>query len=175
MADYFRDTASEESRDSPVSLNAQEREALRQRMEADILQRVDINFLFNSGDRLRVGLIDQHKAFKVMLKIKEVARKQVERGLKEIDYNEIVTFLKEEEVYGEQQRDVEGQHPNAMPQKLKVRSIVADDSSHQLASTLPRNNGPKLLTSFVKTQNYSCKCCLITATTKKLLKTLPPS
>jgi len=47
-------------------------------MESDILAKIDINFLFNKGDKLRIGLIDQHKAYKIMLKIKEVAFQQIE-------------------------------------------------------------------------------------------------
>lgn len=42
-------------------------------MEQDILANIDINFLFNKGEQLRFGLIDQKKAYKLMLKIKEVA------------------------------------------------------------------------------------------------------
>lgn len=42
-------------------------------MEQDILSKIDINFLFNKGETLRFGLIDQTKAYKIMLKIKEVA------------------------------------------------------------------------------------------------------
>jgi hypothetical protein len=35
-----------------------------------------------------------------MMKIKEVAKDQIDKGIREIDYNEIVRFLKEEELYG---------------------------------------------------------------------------
>jgi hypothetical protein len=36
-----------------------------------------------------------------MMKIKDVAKVQIDKGIREIDYNEIVRFLKEEEFYGE--------------------------------------------------------------------------
>ena len=58
-----------------------------------------MNFLFHKGERLRYALIDQHRLYKIMLKIKEVAQKQVyERGSsKQIDYTEIVRYLEEED------------------------------------------------------------------------------
>ena len=53
------------------------------RLEQDILGNLDVNFLFNKGERLRHGLIDQHRLYKIMLKIKEVAHKQImEHGSK---------------------------------------------------------------------------------------------
>lgn len=42
-------------------------------MEQDILGKLDVNFLFKKGEGLRHGLIDQHRLYKIMLKIKEVA------------------------------------------------------------------------------------------------------
>ncbi len=66
--------------DDQISLNDVEKENLKQKMEQDILSKIDINFLFNKGETLRFGLIDQTKAYKIMLKIKEVALNSVERG-----------------------------------------------------------------------------------------------
>jgi hypothetical protein len=34
-----------------------------------------------------------------MMKIKDIASMHIEQGVKEIDYNEIVRFLKEEDIY----------------------------------------------------------------------------
>ena len=36
---------------------------------------LDVNFLFNKGEKLRFGLIDQHRLYRIMLKIKEIAQK----------------------------------------------------------------------------------------------------
>ena len=53
------------------------------RLEQEILGNIDVNFLFHKGERLRFGLIDQHRLYKIMLKIKEVAQKQIyEQGSK---------------------------------------------------------------------------------------------
>lgn len=43
-------------------------------MEQDILGNIDINFLFCKGENLRNGLIDQTRIFKIMQKIKDVAK-----------------------------------------------------------------------------------------------------
>lgn len=58
------------------------------------------------------------------MKIKEVANQQVERGSKQIDYNEIVRYLQEEELYEDEklvkmQQEMEV-HPNSEPIKTKV-------------------------------------------------------
>lgn len=42
-------------------------------------------------------MIDQERLFKIMTKIKDLAKKQLEGGNKEIDYKEIVRFLKEKD------------------------------------------------------------------------------
>ena len=61
---------------------------------------IDVNFMFNKGERLRFSLIDPSRVYKIMLKIKEIAQKQVyERGTKQIDYTEIVQFLEEEDQF----------------------------------------------------------------------------
>ena len=71
-----------------------------ERLEQEILGKQEVNFLFNQGERLRHGLIDPSRLYKIMLKIKEVAQKQVyERGMKQIDYTEIVQFLEEEDQF----------------------------------------------------------------------------
>ena len=82
-----------------ISLNSTEKKRLKEQMEQDILSNIDINFLFKKSDDLRHGLIDQKKAYKVMMKIKEIANLHIDQGGKDIDYNEIVRFLKEEDIY----------------------------------------------------------------------------
>lgn len=49
------------------------KERLVERLEQEILGNLDVNFLFNKGDKLRHGLIDQNRLYKIMLKIKEIA------------------------------------------------------------------------------------------------------
>eukprot|EP00347_Sterkiella_histriomuscorum_P021712 403333026 len=172
MADYFReqnkqqfndditsnqDLMSDEDKklfendnEDLISLNEQEKDILKQRMEQDILQNIEINFLFNKGDSLRFGLIDQHKAYKLMMKIKEVANIQVERGNKQIDYNEIVKFLQEEELYenekGLQQQQEFEVHPNSEPIKSKVQNNkqrITQEMWTQVIDFMRKN--PKLL------------------------------
>ena len=59
-------------------LPTQIKETLVARLEEEILGNIDVNFLFNKGDKLRFSLIDQHRLYKIMLKIKEVAHKQIQ-------------------------------------------------------------------------------------------------
>lgn len=93
-------------------------------MEQDILNNISINFLFKKGEDLRHGLIDPKKAFKVMMKIKEIATLHIDQGIKEIDYNEIVRFLKEEDIYDEEKKanvfEQEQVDPNDEPIKSKI-------------------------------------------------------
>ena len=68
------------------------------RLEGEILGDLDVNFVFNKGEKLRYSLIDQNRLYRIMLKIKEVAHKQIQdSGSKQIDYTEIVSFLEEED------------------------------------------------------------------------------
>lgn len=74
------------------------KERLVERLEQEILGNLDVNFLFNKGDRLRHGLIDQNRLYKIMMKIKEIAQKQIqEKGSKQIDYIAIVAYLEEQD------------------------------------------------------------------------------
>ena len=51
------------------------REEMDARLEQDILDNVDVNFIFNKGTGLAWGLIDQDRIFSVMNKLKELAYK----------------------------------------------------------------------------------------------------
>jgi hypothetical protein len=75
MAQYFKDdtTTVHEDNTSDEEMPPEIKENLISRLEQEILGNIDVNFLFNKGDRLRFGLIDQHRLYKIMLKIKEVA------------------------------------------------------------------------------------------------------
>ena len=44
-----------------------------ERLEQEILGNIDVNFMFNKGERLRFSLIDPSRVYKIMLKIKEIA------------------------------------------------------------------------------------------------------
>lgn len=59
-----------------------------------------------------------------MMKIKEIASMNIEQGIKEIDYNEIVRFLREEDIYEEEKKanlfEQEQVEPNAEPAKSKI-------------------------------------------------------
>ena len=67
--------------------------------EKEILQNVDINFLFAKGYDLSESLIDMNRVYLVVLKIKELARKQAIEGSKDINYDELVQFLKDLDVH----------------------------------------------------------------------------
>jgi hypothetical protein len=53
--------------------------------------------LFAKGEQLKHGLIDPNRLFNIMTKIKELASGQLERGSREIDYNEIVKYLQDKD------------------------------------------------------------------------------
>lgn len=99
MADYFTITSTENNPQATItshqphlhefnsSLNPsheqeveeedlppQIREQLVERLENEIIGNLDINFLFNKGEKLRHSLIDQARLYRIMLKIKEVAQ-----------------------------------------------------------------------------------------------------
>ena len=73
------------------------REELDQKLEQDILDNVDVNFIFNKGTSLARGLIDQDRIFSVMNKLKELAYKQLQSGSNQINYREIVEYLRDSE------------------------------------------------------------------------------
>ena len=78
-------------------LNEKQKEELDKKLEQDILDNVDINFIFNKGTHLTSGLINQDRLYRIMNKLKELAMKQLESGSKEIDYKEIVEYVKSED------------------------------------------------------------------------------
>ena len=53
------------------------KEELDKKLEQDILDNVDINFIFNKGQNLATGLIDQDRLYSIMNKLKELAMKQL--------------------------------------------------------------------------------------------------
>ena len=73
------------------------RAELDQKLEQDILDNVDVNFIFNKGTSLARGLIDQDRIYSVMNKLKELAYKQLQGGSNQINYREIVEYLGDSE------------------------------------------------------------------------------
>ena len=73
------------------------KEELDKKLEQDILDNVDINFIFNKGSNLATGLIDQDRLYSVMNKLKDLALQQLQKGSKEIDYKAIVEYVKNEQ------------------------------------------------------------------------------
>ena len=51
------------------------KEEMEKKLEQDILDNVDINFIFNKGNNLATGLIDQDRLYSIMNKLKELALK----------------------------------------------------------------------------------------------------
>jgi len=80
-----------------LPLGVKNRDELEQKLEQDILDNVDINFLFNKGQKLTQGLIDQDRLYNIMTKLKDLAYRQLQQGSKEIDYKEIVKYVKSRE------------------------------------------------------------------------------
>lgn len=78
-------------------LSQEQKQKLEERLEADILDNVDVNFLFNKGTGLARGLINEERLYDIMTKLKELAIKQLEQGSKEINYGEIVAYVKSQE------------------------------------------------------------------------------
>lgn len=73
------------------------KEELDAKLEQDILDNVDVNFIFNKGTSLTSGLIDPDRLFSVMNKLKELAYKQLQSGSNQINYAEIVAYLRQSE------------------------------------------------------------------------------
>lgn len=118
---------------------------LRQKkVEEEILRNVDINFLFTKGNRLSEGLIDPKRVHQIVGKIKELAREQVQKGSKDINYMELVEFLKNKDL-GFVGR-AEGNDAFVEPEKTELDD-VADEQWDQVV-TFMRNN-PKLLMQMV--------------------------
>ena len=63
-------------------LEEKRKEALDKKLEQDILDNVDINFIFYKGSNLGLGLIDQDRLYSIMNKLKELAFKQLQQGSK---------------------------------------------------------------------------------------------
>ena len=67
------------------------------RLERDILDNVDVNFIFNKGVGLTQGLLDPDRIYSVMNKLKELAYKQLQSGSDKINYKDIVQYLQNTE------------------------------------------------------------------------------
>ena len=60
-------------------------------LEENILDNVEVNFLFNQGGKLTNGLIDPDRLFDVMNKVKSMVTSS-----KIISYQEIVNYIEQE-------------------------------------------------------------------------------
>ena len=102
-------------------LEEKRREEMDKKLEQDILDNVDINFIFNKGSSLSTGLIDQDRLYSIMNKLKELAFKQLQKGSKEIDYKEIVEYVKNEQgIFADEFRDTKvGQSKLDLDKSLK--------------------------------------------------------
>lgn len=118
--------------------------ARQKRAEEEILRNVDINFLFTKGRRLNDGLIDPRRVHQIVAKIKDLARDQVEKGSKDINYMELVDFLRNKDlgfVAG-----TEGDDAFAEPERAELEELADEQWGHVVA--FMRNN-PKLLMQMV--------------------------
>lgn len=73
------------------------REDMDARLERDILDNVDVNFIFNKGVGLTQGLLDPDRIYSVMNKLKELAYRQLQSGSDQINYADIVQYLQNSE------------------------------------------------------------------------------
>jgi len=64
---------------------------MRNRLECDVLDNVEVNFLFNKGDKLTSGLIDPERLFGVMNKVKSMVTES-----KIISYKEICEYVEKQ-------------------------------------------------------------------------------
>ena len=101
------------------------REELDKKLERDILDNVDINFIFNKGASLATGLIDDTRLFSVMTKLKELAYKQLESGSTQINYREIVEYVRDNEGVFASDLNLEGAEPKQqLPGVASFKDIV---------------------------------------------------
>ena len=90
MADYF----AQHDEEPVINKQSQSKlDDLAHQNEREILNNVDINFLFAKGYGLVDSLIDMNRVYLVMLKIKELARQQAVEGSKDINYDYLVNYL----------------------------------------------------------------------------------
>lgn len=116
----------------------------QRRAEEAILRNVDINFLFAKGRGLSDALIDQKRVHQIVLKIKELARDQIDNGSKDINYMELVEFLKSKDLGFMGRADGNSAFAEPEPTELDEE---ADENWAQVV-TFMRNN-PKLLMQMV--------------------------
>lgn len=64
---------------------------MRSQLEQNILNNVEVNFLFNQGNKLTSGLIDPDRLFVVMNKVKSMVTSS-----KIISYQEICDYIESE-------------------------------------------------------------------------------
>jgi hypothetical protein len=102
MADYFREGPETAKGSRQAQVEGYQRpqaegaiDELTAKNEREILQNVDINFLFSKGYELGSSLIDMNRVYLVVDKIKELARRQAIDGSTDINYEELVSFLRD--------------------------------------------------------------------------------
>ena len=120
------------------------RAELDQKLEQDILDNVDVNFIFNKGTGLARGLIDQDRIFSVMNKLKELAYKQLQSGSNQINYREIVEYLRDSEGFFAdevvEKQDRTKHYINEVEPSLgkkEVEEIMTTDSVQKIANEPP--------------------------------------
>ena len=101
------------------------REELDKKLERDILDNVDINFIFNKGASLATGLIDDTRLFSVMTKLKELAYKQLESGSTQINYKEIVEYVRDNEGVFADDLKPEGADSGGEPAKKELPGVAS--------------------------------------------------
>ena len=102
MADYFTApvNSNEENQTSTIveQLPQPPKKNRERELESQLLDNVAINFIFSQGKKLNEGLIDVNRIYQIVEKIKQLARAQIDSGSKDIDYMQLVEFLKNKDL-----------------------------------------------------------------------------
>ena len=81
MADYFKQSLMNQSAEAPPAVHNNDGfqlpnvENLHEKLEVDVIDDVDVNFLFFEGSKLFNGLIDPERLYNITNKLKDLAIK----------------------------------------------------------------------------------------------------
>jgi len=73
-------------------------EPINRKLETHLLDNVAINFIFSKGMNLSNDLLDINRIYQIIEKIKQLARAQIDSGSNDIDYLQLVEFLKNKDL-----------------------------------------------------------------------------
>ena len=98
MADYFTQQPPEVSSNMHESQLQEPAQPINRKLENTLLDNVAINFIFSKGMNLSNDLLDINRIYQIIEKIKQLARAQIDSGSNDIDYLQLVDFLKNKDL-----------------------------------------------------------------------------